>query len=101
MDDPRESKNGITPTRIGIWVVGGAIGLYLIVSGLIGALGGGSWDPSSIRRGLRGYSSAAGLAGGFGGMSDTPRTKRAMSRAVPSRTGPRPNSQSASVARRA
>jgi len=41
MDDPRESKNGITPTRIGIWVVVGAIGLYMIASGLFGALGGG------------------------------------------------------------
>jgi len=39
MDDPRESKNGITPTRIGIWVVVGAIGVHMIVSGLIGALG--------------------------------------------------------------
>jgi len=42
MDDPREGKNRITPTRIGIWVVVGGIGLYMIVSGLMGALGGGS-----------------------------------------------------------
>jgi hypothetical protein len=39
MDDPSERKNGITPTRIGIWVVAGAIGLYMIVSGVMGALG--------------------------------------------------------------
>ena len=42
MDDPRERKNGITPTRIGIWVVVAGVGLYMIVSGLMGALGGGS-----------------------------------------------------------
>ena len=42
MDDPRERKNSITPTRIGIWVVVAGIGLYMIVSGLMGALGGGS-----------------------------------------------------------
>ena len=42
MDDPREGKNRITPTRIGIWVAVSAVGLYMIVSGLMGALGGGS-----------------------------------------------------------
>ncbi|MEU1973037.1 hypothetical protein ABZ477_15385 [Microbacterium sp. NPDC019599] len=42
MDEPRDGrKNGITPTRIGIWVVVSAVGLYMIVSGLISALGGG------------------------------------------------------------
>jgi hypothetical protein len=41
MDDPGERKNAVTPTRIGIWIVVSAIGLYMIVSGLIGVLGGG------------------------------------------------------------
>lgn len=30
-----------TPTRIGIWVVVGAVGVYLVASGLIGALTNG------------------------------------------------------------
>lgn len=40
--DSPDKKPGITPTRIGIWVVVGAIGLYMVASGLIGALSGGS-----------------------------------------------------------
>lgn len=39
-DDP-EKKRGVTPTRIGIWVVVGAIGLYMVVSGVVGALTAG------------------------------------------------------------
>ena len=42
MSDPGDGKkSGITPTRIGIWVVVGAIGLYMIVSCLLGVLNGG------------------------------------------------------------
>ena len=41
MDAPSDGKkNGITPTRIGIWVVVSAVGLYMIISGLVGVLGG-------------------------------------------------------------
>lgn len=41
MDAPGDGKkNGITPTRIGIWVVVSAVGLYMIISGLVGVLGG-------------------------------------------------------------
>lgn len=35
MDD----KPKISTTRIVMWIVGGAVGLYLLISGLIGALG--------------------------------------------------------------
>ena len=34
-----EKKPGISNGRLAIWLVGGAIGLYLVVSGIIGALG--------------------------------------------------------------
>lgn len=39
-EDP-EKKRGVTPTRIGIWVVVSAVGLYMVASGLIGALTSG------------------------------------------------------------
>ena len=38
-DDPKKSK--LTPTRIGIWVVVAAIGLYLVISGVIGIIAKG------------------------------------------------------------
>lgn len=38
--DPK--KQGPTTARITIWIVVGGIGLYLVVSGLWGALAGGS-----------------------------------------------------------
>lgn len=41
MDDPGERKGGVTPTRVGIWVVVAGIGLYMIVSGLLGVFSGG------------------------------------------------------------
>ncbi len=34
-----EKKPGISSGRLAIWLVGGAVGLYLVISGLIGALG--------------------------------------------------------------
>ncbi len=39
-DDGNGTKKprGITPMRMTLWVLGGAIGLYLIVSGLVQAL---------------------------------------------------------------
>jgi len=39
-DDGSDKKKpqGITPMRMTLWVLGGAIGLYLIVSGLVAAL---------------------------------------------------------------
>lgn len=33
-----DKKRGITPTRMTLWFLGGAFGLYLIVSGLVQAL---------------------------------------------------------------
>lgn len=33
-----QGKPGITTTRITLWIIGGAIGVYMIVSGLVGAL---------------------------------------------------------------
>ncbi len=42
MDEPGERKSAVSPARIGIWVVVSAIGLYMIVSGVIGALGAGA-----------------------------------------------------------
>ena len=33
-----KKKRGITPTRMTLWILGGAIGLYLIISGLVQAL---------------------------------------------------------------
>lgn len=41
MDEPGERKRTVTPTRIGIWVVVAGIGLYMIVSGLIGVINAG------------------------------------------------------------
>jgi len=35
----KKKPQGITPMRMTLWVLGGAIGLYLIVSGLVQALG--------------------------------------------------------------
>ena len=37
-DGSDKKKQGITPMRMTLWVLGGAIGLYLIVSGLVAAL---------------------------------------------------------------
>ena len=37
-DGSNKKKQGITPMRMTLWVLGGAIGLYLIVSGLAQAL---------------------------------------------------------------
>ena len=31
-------KKGISPTRIAIWVLVGGVGLYLVISGVIGIL---------------------------------------------------------------
>ncbi|WP_434969138.1 hypothetical protein [Microbacterium sp. bgisy207] len=37
-----DDKNKITPARITIWIVVAGVGVYLVVSGLIGILSGGS-----------------------------------------------------------
>gem|GEM_PF-953069 len=37
-----DDKNKITPARITIWVVVAGVGVYLVVSGLVGILSGGS-----------------------------------------------------------
>jgi len=38
-DDPKKPK--LTPARIGIWVVVAAIGLYLVISGIVGIIAKG------------------------------------------------------------
>jgi hypothetical protein len=38
MTNPQGGKGGVSPTRVAIWVVVSAVALYMIVSGLIGAL---------------------------------------------------------------
>ena len=35
-----QGKPGITTTRITMWIIGAAVGLYMVVSGLVGALAG-------------------------------------------------------------
>ena len=37
-----DDKNKIAPARIAIWVVVAGVGVYLVVSGLVGILSGGS-----------------------------------------------------------
>lgn len=37
-----DDKNKITPARITIWVVVAGVGVYLVVSGLVGVISGGS-----------------------------------------------------------
>ena len=39
MIDDDDKNKGITPLRMSLWILGGAIGLYLIGSGLGRALG--------------------------------------------------------------
>ena len=34
----KKKKQGITPMRMTLWILGAAIGLYLVVSGLVRAL---------------------------------------------------------------
>jgi len=41
MADLEGKKEGVSAARIGIWVVVSAIGLYMVISGLVGALAGG------------------------------------------------------------
>jgi hypothetical protein len=37
-DGSEKKKPGITPMRLTLWILGGAIGLYLVISGLVAAL---------------------------------------------------------------
>jgi len=37
--DPKRGR--VSPTRVGIWIVVSAVGLYMVASGLIGALTSG------------------------------------------------------------
>ncbi|HYJ50504.1 MAG TPA: hypothetical protein VEX12_11365 [Microbacterium sp.] len=41
MPDLDPQRERISPTRVGIWIVVSAIGLYMVASGLIGALTSG------------------------------------------------------------
>jgi hypothetical protein len=37
LDDDKKKKNtGVTPTRIAIWVFVGGVGIYFVVSGIVG-----------------------------------------------------------------
>ncbi|WP_277601739.1 hypothetical protein [Microbacterium sp. 4R-513] len=38
---PEENRPRVSPARIGIWIVVGGIGVYMVVSGLIAALTSG------------------------------------------------------------
>jgi hypothetical protein len=37
MDDDKKKKP-IPPARVGLWVIGGVIGLYFLITGLVGIL---------------------------------------------------------------
>ncbi|MBB6389825.1 hypothetical protein [Microbacterium thalassium] len=41
MQDPNEPKSSISGGRITIWVVVGAVALYMIVSGVLGIISNG------------------------------------------------------------
>ena len=41
MADPDNRRERVSPTRIGIWVVVSAVGLYMLISGLVGVLSNG------------------------------------------------------------
>ena len=41
MTDPENPRPKVSPTRIGIWVLVAGVGLYMVVSGVIGILNGG------------------------------------------------------------
>ena len=34
--DDKRKKGGISSTRLGIWVIVGGVGLYLLISGVVG-----------------------------------------------------------------
>ena len=40
--NPDQDSKKPSPARIGIWVVVGGIGLYMLISGIIGIVSGGS-----------------------------------------------------------
>lgn len=42
MTDPDGPKKRISPTRIAIWVLVSAVGIYMVVSGVLGAIANGS-----------------------------------------------------------
>ncbi|MBB2975960.1 hypothetical protein FHX49_001527 [Microbacterium endophyticum] len=42
MTTPGRDPKSPSPARIGIWVVVGAVGVYMVASGVIGILSGGS-----------------------------------------------------------
>lgn len=41
MTDPDGDRKRASPTRIGIWVLVSAVGLYMLISGLSGVIAGG------------------------------------------------------------
>lgn len=38
MFEPQDEKPKISNVRIGLWILGAGVGVYMIVSGLVGAL---------------------------------------------------------------
>lgn len=41
MTDPKQDRPRVSPTRIGIWVLVTGVGLYMVISGVVGALTNG------------------------------------------------------------
>ncbi|WP_302848244.1 hypothetical protein [Microbacterium sp. cf046] len=41
MADPDDRRPRVSPTRIGIWIVVCAVGVFMVISGLISVLNGG------------------------------------------------------------
>ena len=41
MADPDHRRPRVSPTRIGMWVVVSAVGLYMVISGLMSVLSNG------------------------------------------------------------
>ena len=39
---PQNDPKKPSPTRVGIWLVVGAVGVYMLLSGIIGIVAGGS-----------------------------------------------------------
>lgn len=41
-DDRKKPEGGVTTSRLVIWLVVGAVGAYLVITGVIGIVSGGS-----------------------------------------------------------
>lgn len=36
--DTRGARGGLTPLRLGVWIIGGGFAIYLIITGIVGIL---------------------------------------------------------------